>query len=143
MSTAVDCVSKKSVDSSPARKSVSLSLNLTNFNSVFGAATSNPKEDLRKGFFDVDTRLPGRSGAVSDPIAELEDRIDTFLEAQNVNYINLSEYLKALSLFEERKKCQVSLKIRNSSRKDEEKKEKKEPKADSVGVTMKPPARAP
>ena len=84
---------------------MSLSLNLTNFNSAFGAAASNPKEDLRRGFFDVETRLPGKSGAVADHVTEIEDRIDNFLEAENVNYINLSEYLKALSIFEEKKKC--------------------------------------
>ena len=109
MSTAVDCISKKSVDSSPA--SMSLSLNLTNFNSAFGATTSNPKEDLKNGIFDIDTRLPGKSGVVSDPtintLTAIEERIDDFFEAENVNYINFSEYLKALSIYEERKKCEV------------------------------------
>ena len=135
MSTAVDCISKKSVDSSPA--SMSLSLNLTNFNSAFGAVGSNPREDLRKGFFDVDTRLPGRSGAVADPMTEIEDRIENFLEAESVNYINLSEYLKALSIYEEKQKCQASLKLRTSQKKEEEQKELK------ADVMAKPTVRLP
>ena len=85
---------------------MSLSLNLTNFNSAFGATASNPKEDLRNGIFDVDTRLPGKSGAVSDPLTALEDRIDDFLKDENVNYINFSEYLNALRIYEEKKKCE-------------------------------------
>ena len=113
---------------------MSLSLNLTNFNSAIGAVASNPKEDLRKGFFDVDTRLPGKSGAVADPITEIEDRINIFLEAESVNYINLSEYLKALSIFEEKKKCQFTLNILKGKSREEQ----KEPKVDSVGVQAKP-----
>ena len=116
---------------------MSLSLNLTNFNSAFGAVGSNPREDLRKGFFDVDTRLPGRSGAVADPMTEIEDRIENFLEAESVNYINLSEYLKALSIYEEKQKCQASLKLRTSQKKEEEQKELK------ADVMAKPTVRLP
>ena len=79
-----DCVSKKS-NSSPGGASklslASLSLNIKNCSSAYAQATaSNPKDDLKKGFFDVAIRLPGKSGAVDDPIVDTEDRIDTFLE---------------------------------------------------------------
>ena len=138
MSTAIDGLSRNR-DSSPA--SVSLSLNLTCFGSVFQANGSNPRDDLRKGFFDVEMRLPGASGAVPDPISDMEDRVDTFLEAENVTYVNLSEYLKALSIFEERKKCEVTLKHRTSLKKVEE--QKGEPKVDKITVAAKTPVRAP
>ena len=55
----------------------------------------------------METRLPGKSGAASDPLVDMEDRIETFLEAEGVNYIDFSEYLKALSIYEEKKKCEA------------------------------------
>ena len=62
-------------------------------------------------------RLPGKSGAVSDPIADIEDRIDTFFEEESINYINISEYLKALGLYEEKQKYQASHKLRQQQQK--------------------------
>ena len=62
---------------------------------------------MSKGLFDVETRLPGKSGAASDPLVDMEDRIETFLEAEGVNYIDFSGYLKALSIYEEKKKCEA------------------------------------